>query len=333
MIARLKEFASVPTNFADSHIVVDASVDDETAKFLVDTGAGSSMLDSAFVARRNLPVIETGTLGHGLTGRGLSGLTRVDSLRIGKAVSRNSAFAIGHIGGDGRNGQPVGLFAADYLANYDVEIDSAAGRLNLFSQDHCPGEVVYWAKEYFRLPVSLTPDKRLDVQIEIDGKTLRGMIDTGAGATLMRLAVARRLFGIDPDAAGVPHGLITGADAAKLDAFPHVFKSLSFGGITLHNTTVIVANVDSGNAGTRGIANDEQEDVIIGMPLLRQLHLFIAYSEPALYFTVAEPTRRRVKRPPPDRAGSEAGRRRLWPATSPGSARRPPSPASGNSGC
>jgi hypothetical protein len=29
-----------------------------------------------------------------------------------------------------------------------------------------------------------------------------------------------------------------------------------------------------------------QEDVIIGMSLLRKLHVFIAYEEPALYFTV-----------------------------------------------
>jgi predicted aspartyl protease len=292
---QLKEFASVPADFRGSHILIDVSINDQPARLVVDTGAGVSMLDPAFVARLGLPIIETGTLGYGLTGRGLSGATRVAALKLGNAVSRSAAFVIAHIGGDGHDGAPVGLFAADYLFNYDVEIDPAAGRLKLFAQDHCPGKVVYWAKEYFRLPVSLTPDKRLDVDLAIDGRTLRGMIDTGANATSLRLAVARRLFDFDPAAAGLKHGKAIGADATPIDVFPHVFDSLAFGGITLRNTTVQILDMDSGrgasNAGSHIGGRVEQEDAIIGMSLLRKLHVFIAYGEPAFYFTLPEPAK------------------------------------------
>ena len=73
----------------------------------------------------------------------------------------------------------------------------------------------------------------------------------------------------------------------------HTFNSLTFGGITLHNTTMMIADIDMG----RGLANTgmhvsgpvDQDDLLIGMPLLSKLHMFIAYSEPALYFTLAEP--------------------------------------------
>jgi predicted aspartyl protease len=287
---QLKQFASVPADFRGSQIQMDVTINDQPARLLVDTGAGASMLDPGFAARLGLPMADTGTTGYGLTGRGLTGVTKVATLKLGNAVSRDASFGLAHLGSDGQNGAPVGLFAADYLSNYDVEIDPAGGKLNLFSQDHCRGEVVYWAKEFFRVPVVLTQDRRLDVELELDGKSLHGLVDTGAGATALRLAVARRMFDIDPAAEGLKHGAAIGVDATKVDAFQHVFDSLAFGGITLRNTPVQILDMDVGRGtkvtGSHIAGLGGQEDVIIGMSLLRKLHVFIAYEEPALYFTV-----------------------------------------------
>jgi hypothetical protein len=81
-------------------------------------------------------------------------------------------------------------------------------------------------------------------------------------------------------------------DGIKIDAFPHTFHSMTFGGITLNDTQMIVADIDQGRGseqtGSRIRGNHDQPDVIIGMSLLRKLHLFIAYSEPAIYFTLAD---------------------------------------------
>jgi hypothetical protein len=97
------------------------------------------------------------------------------------------------------------------------------------------------------------------------------MIDTGAPSTTMRLSTAR--------------GDLHGMDGIKINAFPHTFHSMTFGGITLNDTQMIVADIDQGKGreqtGSRIRGNHDQPDVIIGMSLLRKLHLFIAYSEPA----------------------------------------------------
>ncbi len=37
--------------------------------------------------------------------------------------------------------------------NYDVDFDFAVGKFNLFSKDHCDGQVVYWT----RSPVAVVP--------------------------------------------------------------------------------------------------------------------------------------------------------------------------------
>ena len=287
---RLKQVAAIPVTIGSGgRILLDVSIDDHPVKLLLDTGATFSLLDRGFVEQAGLTLFDTRTLGYGLTGHGISQATRVSTLKLGNYVSRNGDFAVGN-GTGGRDGV-VGLFGADYLSNYDVEIDLAAHRLVLYSQDHCSGNVVYWAKEYFRLPLSLTPGKRLDADIEINGKPLRALIDTGASRDALRLAVARRLFDIDPDAEGVQHRKAQGIDGT-VDGFNHVFESLTFGDITLHNTNIAIEDIDAAkgalNKGTHLSGRIDQEDMLIGMTLLHKLHLFIAYSEPALYFTVAE---------------------------------------------
>jgi predicted aspartyl protease len=292
---RLKRFASVPTTAtADGRIAVEVAINDDSAKLLVDTGAGLSFLERTFVDRTHLPQRDTPVLGFGLTGRPIDRAARVARFALGDAVIHNQNFAIGTVGGNGLDGLPVGIFGANYLAPYDVEIDPVGRHLNLFLPDHCPGRTVYWANEYFRVPVHLTEGKGLEVDVRIDGKSVRALLDTGASVTTMRLAIARDLFDLAPPSAGSPpQAKLSGVDGARLDSFLHRFDSLALGGITLRNTPVVVADIDSGRGatryGTRITGNPEQPDMLIGMPLLHRLHLFIAYSEPAVYFTLAEP--------------------------------------------
>jgi predicted aspartyl protease len=292
---QLKQFASIPAAFtANGRIIVDVSLDNTPAKMLIDTGAGINMLGQAFVEERGLKVVESRGGVYGLTGKELHQMTRVSELRLGNAVARNPVFVVGALGSEGSNGGPVGIFGADYLAQYDVEIDPTGGFVKLFSPDHCPGNVVYWTNEYFRLPAHLTADHHLEAQIMVDGQELKAMIDTGAPMTTMRLATARDVFGIESvSPGGRAPGQISGVDGVKIEAFRHKFQSLTFGDITLHDTQMMIADIDAGKGaydfGTRVMGNHTQADVIIGMSLLRQLHIFIAYSEPAIYFTVAEP--------------------------------------------
>jgi hypothetical protein len=47
------------------------------------------------------------------------------------------------IGGDHRVTVILGL---DILTMFDVELDLAHHKINLFAKDHCPGKVIYWTK-------------------------------------------------------------------------------------------------------------------------------------------------------------------------------------------
>jgi predicted aspartyl protease len=292
---QLKQFASVPVEYAtNGHVLLNVAIDNEPVKLVLDTGAWTSSLGKRYVARRDLPVRDVGVVGYGLTGKGLRGVTQVGQLKLGDGVSRDPSFGIAEIGGDGADGGVVGLFGADYLASYEVEFDPSAGLLKLFLPEHCAGKVVYWASEYFRLPLQLTHDRRLMAEVSVEGRTLRALIDTGAPHTTMRLAIARSSFDVTlPDG---PTAKVVGVEGVKVATFPHTFESLTFGGITLRNTQVLISDIDTGKGATKPGSHitgmPDQEDLIIGMSLLRQLHFLIAYSEPALYFTVGDPPKR-----------------------------------------
>jgi hypothetical protein len=290
---QLKEVASIPAIFTDQgRILLDTLIDDDPEKLILDTGSPFNVLAQAYVERRSVPIIQTRRLGFGLTGKELDQIARISQLTLGKMVARSPVFVVGAIGGDGSKGGPVGLFGTEYLSGYDVEIDPTAGRVNLFRPRHCPGAGLYWANEYFQMPVNLTGGNHLEVQIEVDGKALKGVIDTGAPGMTMRLATADEVFNITADQGGAPARRTTsGMDGVKIEAFPHTFQSLTFGGITLHNTNVTIADIDQGKGaeytGTRITGNHSQFDMLVGMSLLRKLHLFIAYSESMVYFTLA----------------------------------------------
>lgn len=289
---RLTQVAAIPLAMAaDGHLTIDATVAGQPVKLLIDTGSVFSFIDRSFVEHLGLRQIDTPILGYGLTGRPIDHVVRLGTLSLGTANIRDAAFAVSDLASSRFDASIAGVVGANYLSGYDVEIDAAGGMLKLFRQRHCPGKVVYWSHEYFRVPVHLTRGKGVEIGIDIDGRKLRALVDTGAFMTTMRLATAGDVFDLSPQSPGsTPSGRISGVDGVALDSFSHRFDRLTLGGITLENSEITIADIESGRgADAAGSTRILQEDVLIGTPLLRRLRLFIAYSEPALYFTINQP--------------------------------------------
>jgi hypothetical protein len=68
--------------------------------------------------------------------------------------------------------QPAGVVGMDSLAGFDVELDIAHHKLNLFSSDHCPGQVVYWADAYQKVPMRKSPLGIYYFPMELDGRQI-----------------------------------------------------------------------------------------------------------------------------------------------------------------
>lgn len=293
----LKQVASMPMRYVNREILVDFTVDDAPVSFLVDTGAAASVIGSKLASRLKLPVKTLPGAMYGVTGASELHAATVPTLKLGLMVGHNQNFFVDDNFGDGQDRRPAGIFGADYLGAYDFEIDFGAGKFNLYLHDHCPDRVVYWDSEYFKLSFSPGENRTPSVKIpvSVDGHPLRGILDTGAFNTTMRLATARSKLNYDEKTAGDPTLTFGGgASSARMVAYEHRFSTLEFGPITLRNPLIDVAPIDFGKGGaaaTGSHINDmrvDQPEIIVGMDVISKLHLYVDYADSAIYFTLAQ---------------------------------------------
>lgn len=294
----LKQISSMHASLsANGELLVDATLNGFPVKFNIATNSEISSIDEKFAQRAGMPIIDLHNQAIYASGqRTINQGTRISTLELGQAKTSNESFVIAPGGSDGTDGDYVGTLAGDYLSNYDIELDLADGKVNLFSHDHCEGQVVYWAKEYLASPIYMSNTgiaHRPQIDVVADGKTLRAMIATGFSATVLRLAVAEARLDLTPNSADLPEaGTWADSDGKQFSRYTHTFKSLGIGDITLHNSTAyvvplnIAAHVESTGSHIADI-NSQQPDMYIGMNLLKQLRVYIAYTENMIYYTVA----------------------------------------------
>ena len=293
----LKQVASLPASFQYG-VVIDTKVNGTLARLYLDTYSDVSGLNEAFARRIGLPIEDNPTAVYGSGSRNLNLMTHVHQFELGNAKSQDEAFLLMPDEGDGTNDSPVGIFASDYLANYDLEIDPAGNKVVLRSQDHCRGQVVYWDKEYFATPILFRNNgarQHPELDVTVDGKTLHAVISTTAFTTVVRQLVAEERLGWAVGTEATPkNGTWTDDDGRKLDQYEHTIQSLTFGDVTLHNMKVEIQPINLAahvkDVGSHfSTLNTQQPDIFIGMDLLKKFHIYLAYKEATLYYTIAAP--------------------------------------------
>ncbi len=115
---------------------------------------------------------------------------------------------------------------------------------------------------------------------ELDGHKVRAMLDTSATRNALSTRAAEEIF-----------DLITSVPS-------HRFKTLSIEGISVNNPDIaLLADItrhsapDKGDTGVRLISGDgprDEPDLLVGMSMLKHLHVYIAYNEQMLYITAGE---------------------------------------------
>jgi predicted aspartyl protease len=171
-----------------------------------------------------------------------------------------------------------GTIAPNILSHYDADFDFANAKFRLFSQDHCEGKVVYWTTDVpSKIAIIIDRVGHIEVPVQIDGKEIKALIDTGSSRSILSLETARNLFGLDEkDPRLTP---VKGDEAQHAVHFP--FAKLSFQDITVDDPDIVLVPDEVSkfyNAGPK---------LLLGMGILRQLHLYIAYREHKLYVTAA----------------------------------------------
>lgn len=229
------------------------------------------------------------------SGTASGAFAKIDSFEFGGMTTKDVYLRISpsDLGADG-------LFSPDLMKQNDVEMDFAGGKMNYFLSDHCPGKVVYWPHGDVAQVSLVLADKRwIKVPVTLDGKPLLAVIDTGAASTMITTKTAQDAFGLTLNSPGMePAGNVNGDP--NLASYYHSFSGLTLDGITIKNPRILVMpdRVSETNApkyryylsggALYSQKRIEMPDLILGMDVLKHLHLYFAFEEHNLYATIAE---------------------------------------------
>ena len=275
---QLKAFSRVEmTVDPGGRVSIPVSINGQSVRLLVDTGAFVSMINLSTAKLPGMRIFGSRRFAVEIYG-GLksNGFVFVQNSAFGDMRPGYHSFFVAP---DAAFPDASGLLGADVLKNFDVEFDFANSQLAFFSQDHCPGRVVYWTHDpYARVGFELDRENHIRVPVQLNGGTTLATIDTGARETVGSFEDITEGLHIDAK----DPALKSIADAnGKVQAYRYPFATLTFEGVTINNPDIQLVPNDI----SKFPANQRQ--LIIGMNVLRRLHLYVAYGERAIYVTPA----------------------------------------------
>jgi predicted aspartyl protease len=273
--------------------VVPVGINGNELKFIFDTGGFTTSISKEAAEKlklRIIPGFEGGLVN--LAGGGATGTAKIDDYTIGRLRGKDLTFPIApfkHLDG---------IFSLNFMRPYDIDVDFGTDKLNFFSQEHCPGGVLYWkAAAVDRVPFKIE-DGHIAIPVLVDGQKVNAIIDTGASDTVMSQATARKQYRLTFGDEATPLESKADADPKAPKIYSHTFKTLSFGAIDVNNPHVTIFEDvwkrDAGTAqyvGNRTITERDMvqlvPELIVGMNLLRKLHVYFAFGEGNMYISPA----------------------------------------------
>lgn len=303
----LKQYDSLPLEVYPDHLLLPVSFGTTPEKLVFRMEDAGSGLNSDTAKAMDLYVT---SIPPNVTvrrdGEDITRIAHVKDFHIGHQTIHEMEFLMVRPGRYG-NGV-VGDFGTRLFEKVDFELDLAAGKLNLFSNDRCPGMAVYWTKTAFaKLPLKTSGPKEtgfIRAEVMLDGKPLTVAFST-QGRSRIGMNAMRRIFNVDqtsPDLVAVNEDLL----GHKL--YRYRFKELTADGLTITNPDIVVYDEEP-----RPECNDKLhfkmpdpedtvhstmqprlarcfggDDAVIGLSVLKKLHLFVSAKENMLYLTGAD---------------------------------------------
>ena len=184
--------------------------------------------------------------GRARPGTELAPVVTVHRLELGNGHARDLDLPIASSLKGAIGGVPVfGLFGADFLSNYDVDIDMPGHHFALHKLRGCGADIEPFDSVYFAVPFRLE-DTAIIVDLKVNGVPVTAELDSGAPLTLVSQADAERI-GITRAALEADRRIVRRVHNTfdQVDQRLHRFGSLEIGAETMKNFPFAVADIDS----------------------------------------------------------------------------------------
>ena len=278
----LVPLASMPLETRNNLLFVTAGIGGQRVRLLVDTGAERTILTEAAVAQLALPHDPQHiTRSFGIGGTSANWDAFIPGLTLGDTRFPVYRVAVGDFSMDHTGGPRAdGLLGADILLAFDVDIDAPHHRLTLYRARRCADARPPWHRSAIEIKGLEAHRDRLLVPIALDGVPGMAILDTGAQATTIGMAMARRLGLTEPLLATDHIIMAHGAAPEPLAVHVHRFRELLVGAARVENPTLAVV------PRTSAIG-----DALLGGDFLRGRRVWLSFDTRRLFVSVDETSR------------------------------------------
>lgn len=276
---KLAKWGTLPVQVIGEKATTQIKVNGVDTSFILDTGAFFNFMSRADATALKLPLSPPP---YDMRIRGIGGssdvkVARVNDFGMLDTTFHNVLFLVG--GSDAGRG----ALGANMLDSADLELDLAHGKVTLFQSEGCgKAALAYWSTGRNYEVADLHPDyanendKRTFVDVMINGKSFRALLDSGADATMIDRRAAERA-GIDLHGPGVKAGpRIHGIGAQSDQTWIVPVDKFSVGTETIQHSQMLVMDNNFGDGST---------DMILGIDFMLAHHIYIANSQKKMYFT------------------------------------------------
>jgi len=283
-------------------VLVPVTLDGKSAWMVLETASGWSMLGQQAAADFGLTLSD---MPYGVIvnvgNDHVRNVAVIDSFAMGGFEYRKSKMMVSpqatplHVVA----GRPViGFMGLDFFAAVDFELDFAKRKLNLFSQDHCPGKVVYWADSFQSVPLLRSITGEFFFPMELDGKKVEAALAISSPVTSLTTDVTQKLYGFDENSSGVE---VQPTAAGQPVAHYRAMK-LTASGLQAEDVKVTLrapikhCKMEVGMVRKSRAAGYSGDclgvfPLLLGRNVLEGLHLYFATRENVMYFTPASATK------------------------------------------
>jgi hypothetical protein len=272
----------------ERNLLVPITLNGRKAAMRLNTATGFGWIAANVVADFGLAE-SNAPFGHGLTvgSYKVKKLAAFDSLYVGDLEFRKSKMIVGPTARlqESAIGPVIGVIGMNFFVATDFELDLARRKLVVYSQEHCPGNVVHWADSHLTVPLYRNIMGGLYFPLELDAQKVEATIDTDSPVSTLTRDIATRLFGVagGEDAAKEFHAMTL--TAAGLEA-EEVQMRLINGHKECRYEVAMVRRTRAAGYNCTGLF-----PVNLGRDVLSDLHLYFATRENVLYFTRADATK------------------------------------------
>jgi predicted aspartyl protease len=255
--------------------IVKVFADNAAVLLLLDTGSEATVLTPAAAQRigAHYPRVGLGRQMHGITGDIPAGELELRNLTIGGIEVPRRRVRVGPIEiVNALSGLLDGLLGADILRSFDIDLDLPGRRMTLYQGQSCAAASPAWSQPYARIAASRSPSNRLFFPVQLDGRAISALFDSGAQFSVLSTRTALALGVKEAVLARDPPVTVRGADGEQLSAHAHRFFRLEVDGEVIRNPEIDVTEISLNEA-----------DLVLGIDFLGSRRVWISYGSQQLF--------------------------------------------------